>query len=59
MEMRLTKENVLMIEHKILNDTCIWDLGNAEQERQVLFYIEGVRTMAEEVMKAIEELKKL
>lgn len=57
MAMRLTKENVLMIEHAILNDTCIWEIEGAEQTQQVLFYIEGVRTMAEETIKAIEELK--
>lgn len=57
--MKLTKENVLMIEHDILNDTFIWDIEGAEQAQQVLYYIEGVRTMAEHVMKAIEGLEKL
>lgn len=56
--MRLTKEAVPMIEHEILNDSMIWECDTTVEAQKVLYYIEGVRTMAEEVIKAIESLKK-
>lgn len=53
--MKLETVNVLMIEHKILDDLILPDVPD-EWAIKTVEYINGVHTMATEVIKAIKDL---
>lgn len=55
MAMKLTTENVRIIERKILDDLEMWGAEGKEAERLVQ-YICGVNDMANAVIRAIHEL---
>lgn len=55
MAMKLTAENVRIIEQQILDDLEMWGAEEKEAERLVQ-YICGVHDMANAVMRAIQEL---
>lgn len=55
MAMKLTAENVRIIEQQILDDLEMWGAEDKEAERLVQ-YICGVHDMAGAVIRAIQEL---
>ena len=55
MAMKLTTENVRIIEQNILNDLEMWGAEDKEAERLVQ-YICGIHDMANAVIRAIQEL---
>lgn len=52
--MKLTKENVILIMYKMLLDLEPWSQEGKNAEK-TLAYIEGMRDMATEVIRALEE----
>lgn len=56
--MKLETENVRFIEAKIIDDSCLPDVPDGEAAK-VLAYIDGVHTMANAIIEAIQELKKV
>ena len=56
--MKLETENVRFIEAKIIDDSCLSDVPD-EEAPKVIAFIDGVHIMANEIIKAIQELKKL
>jgi hypothetical protein len=55
MAMKLEKENVRIIFNKLLYETDLWGREGKEAEK-ILCYISGLQDMANEVIKAIEDL---
>lgn len=56
--MKFTEDNVLRVEHQTITDLCLWDAP--EEERQaLLMYIAGVHDMAQNIIDAMAEIKKL
>ena len=55
MAMKLTIENIYIIENRMLDETDIWE-GEAERAKMVTAYIEGIHDMANAVREVIREL---
>ena len=55
MAMKLTTENVRIVEKRILDGLDMWVAEDKEAEKLV-HYICGVHDMANEIMRAIQEL---
>ena len=55
MAMKFTKENVDMIEAKMLDELEYWEATGLHAEK-LLVYIAGIRDMANAVRQAIKEL---
>lgn len=54
--MKITKDNILIVEHKLFADMCLWEV-TGEQKDKVLGYIQGIHDMADAVIKMIEEVR--
>lgn len=55
MAIKLTTENVNILEAKMLDELCYWEYESKDAEK-LLVYIAGVHDMANAVRKAIREL---
>lgn len=53
--MKLTSENVRLVENRLLDDIDYWGLDDKEAEK-TLAYIAGIRDMASAIIRAIMEL---
>lgn len=53
--MKLETENVRFIEAQLIDDSCLPEVRD-DQAAKVIAYIDGVHTMANEIIKAIIEL---
>ena len=56
--MKFTEDNVLRIEHKLIKEQLIMECPE-ECKADLLAYIAGVNDMAEDVISAMREIKKL
>lgn len=56
--MKVNEHNVLMVQHDILRNSLIWECPKEDREA-LLMYIAGVNDMAQAVIEAIQELKKV
>ena len=56
--MKLEAENVRFIEAKLIDDLILSDVPD-EEATKVIAYIDGVHMMANAVIEAIQELKKI
>ena len=55
MAMRLTRENVNILETRMIGEIAYWE-GDGKDAEKTLAYIAGLHDMAEAVRKAIREL---
>lgn len=55
--MKLTEDNVLRVEHKLIQDQIIMDCPD-EMKSDLLAYIAGVNDMAQAVIEAMREIAK-
>lgn len=56
MAMRLTCENVRIIEQRFLDDIELWGVDDKVTAEKTLTYIAGIHDMANAVMEAIKSL---
>lgn len=56
--MKLEEINVRFIEAKIIDDLILSDVPD-EEAPKIIAYIDGVHTMANAIIEAIQELKKV
>ena len=56
MAMRLERENVMILEHKLISEAAL-DTCDKEDAERMIGYIEGISDMAQAVMEAIITLK--
>ena len=53
--MKITKEDVLKIEHKIIGENMPWDnFGNKDYLAYLAIYTDGVNTMANSIIRKLE-----
>ena len=59
--MKLETDTVRKIALDLMDDSCEWDFGGADDisYMKLTMYNAGIREMAKEVIKAIEELEKV
>ena len=58
MAMKLTEDNVYRVEHNLIHETGLWDdLDNDKRTLALLTYISGINDMAQEIVKALRELR--
>lgn len=55
MAYKLSKENILIVQQKVLSEVDYWE-DDATEALKKLAYLEGVRAMADAVIDAIKEL---
>ena len=55
--MKFTEDNVLRVEHKLIQDQLIWDCHKDDREA-LLMYIAGVNDMAQSIIEAMREIAK-
>ena len=51
--MKITKEDVLKIEHEIIDEDDIWSMPD-ETRQQLIFYYHGAHDMANKIIKKLE-----
>ena len=57
MAMRLTEDNVYLIEHKIIRETGLWDdLEDEKRNIALLAYVAGINDMAQEIVALLKDL---
>ena len=56
--MKVNEYNVLKLQHDILRNSLIWECPKEDREA-LLMHIAGVNDMAQAVIEAIQELKKV
>ena len=56
--MKFTEDNVLRVEHTLISNQIIWECPKDDCEK-LLMYIAGVNDMANEVIEAMREIKKM
>ena len=57
--MKLTKENVLKIQHQLISSCCIWERTEDDKGAdKIAMYICGINDMAQEIMDAIDEIRR-
>lgn len=56
--MKFTEDNVLRVEHKLIQDQIIMDCPK-ELKEDLLAYIAGVSDMAQSIIEAMREIAKL
>lgn len=56
--MKFTEDNVLRVQHKLIQDQIIMDCPK-ELKEDLLAYIAGVNDMAEDVIAAMREIAKM
>ena len=57
MAMRLTEDNVYLIEHKIIRETGLWDdLEDEKRNIALMAYVSGINDMAQAIVTALKDL---
>lgn len=57
MAMRLTEDNVYLIEHKIIRETGLWDdLEDEKRNIALLAYVSCINDMAQEIVALLKDL---
>ena len=56
--MKFTEDNVLRVQHKLIQDQIIMDCPK-ELKEEMLAYIAGVNDMAQSIIEAMREIAKL
>ena len=51
--MKITKEDVLKIEHEIIDEDDIWSMSD-EMRQELIFYYHGAHDMANKIIKKLE-----
>lgn len=59
MEYKLSKEKVIERALSLMGDANPWEQDNAEERSNMLYYVDGIRTMTQEVCEMLEELNEI
>lgn len=59
--MKFTTDNVLRVQQELIDEVAgtVWECENAEEKAEIAIWIDGVRTMTDAIIKAIEELDRM
>ena len=59
--MKFTTENVLRVQQELIDEVAgtVWECETTEQKAEIAIWIDGVRTMTDAIIKAIEELDRM
>lgn len=56
--MKLTEENVLKVQHKMIQDSLLWETFDSDRlMQQMLAYVTGINDMTQAIIEAIREVK--
>ena len=59
--MKFTTENVLRVQQELIDEVAgtVWECETAEEKAEIAIWIDGLRTMTDAVIKAIEEIERV
>lgn len=59
--MKFTTDNVLRVQQDLISEVAItvWECENAEEKAEIAIWIDGVRTMTDAIIKAIEDMDRM